>query len=432
MKYLSWALLLCFLAPALSAQSLEQRLFELPDLSFEKGAPDANRQNYILRVKQPLDHRNPSAGHFYQRVYLSHLAYERPTVIVTEGYNRRTQRLYELTDLLDANQVQVEHRFFGESIPDSLDYRYLDLEQATADLHHIRELLGQLYAGKWVSTGISKGGSTTIFYRYFYPNDVTVSVPYVAPINNAYEDKRIYEFLDNVGTEACRDAIFEVQKRLLKERDEVLPRLRFYARGARLQFSYVSFEAAFELAVLEYPFSFWQWGHDCAQIPEEDAELDVLINHLLDVSDINFLADQSMTAFAPHYYQSAQQMGYYGYETKKFKKWLEAVPTKPRPHAAYTPNKMAVEFDGTLLKKVNKWLENGPSRMVYINGALDTWSATAVPAREGEESLWFFMQGHGHGTARIANFTDAEYDQLIESLEKWLATDIDELSFRQE
>ena len=37
-----------------------------------------------------------------------------------------------------------------------------------------------------------------IFYRYFYPNDVDLSIPYVAPINNAYEDKRLYKFMKNL------------------------------------------------------------------------------------------------------------------------------------------------------------------------------------------------------------------------------------------
>ena len=101
----------------------------------------------------------------------------------------------------------MEHRYFGESMPDSLNYNYLNLKQATADLHHIRQLFGQIYTGKWVSTGVSKGGATTIFYRYFYPEDVDASVPYVAPVNREQEDQRLYRFLDTIGTDQCREKI---------------------------------------------------------------------------------------------------------------------------------------------------------------------------------------------------------------------------------
>ncbi|HQU60312.1 MAG TPA: S28 family serine protease, partial [Saprospiraceae bacterium] len=124
---------------------------------------------YELNIRQPLDHKDPSKGYFYQRAFLSHRSFDAPMVIATEGYSRPSNRLYELTQYLGANQVDVEHRYFGASMPDSLDYTYLNLEQATADLHHIRQLLGQLYPKAWVSTGISKGGQTTFFYRYFYP-----------------------------------------------------------------------------------------------------------------------------------------------------------------------------------------------------------------------------------------------------------------------
>ena len=150
------------------AQTLENLLFELPDLIFKKTTTTTALETvYQLKVKQPIDHTNPSKGFFYQKVYLTHKGFDRPTVIITEGYDRDQNRIYELTELLNANQLDVEHRFFGESMPEPLDYQYLNLKQATADLHHIRQLFSNIYTKKWISTGISKGGATTIFYRYF-------------------------------------------------------------------------------------------------------------------------------------------------------------------------------------------------------------------------------------------------------------------------
>ena len=157
---------------------IEQQLFDLEGVAFKAiDIPEGYAAAYELQIKQPVDHEDPSKGYFYQRAFLSHRDLDRPTVICTEGYSRSSNRMYELTDLIEGNQIDVEHRFFGTSIPDSLDYSYLTLEQATADLHRINQLFRQIYQGKWVSTGISKGGQTTIFYRYFYPEDVDVSVP---------------------------------------------------------------------------------------------------------------------------------------------------------------------------------------------------------------------------------------------------------------
>ena len=178
------------------SHNFENLLFNLPDVIFKKiEIPDSFEFAYELKIRQPLDHFDLSKGFFYQKVFLSHKAFDRPTVINTAGYSKRKNNILEITELLSANQIAVEHRFFGESLPDSMEYKYLNLKQATADLHHINQLFKKIYKGKWVSSGVSKGGVTTIFYRYFYPNDVDVSIPYVAPLNKERKDKRVYTFL---------------------------------------------------------------------------------------------------------------------------------------------------------------------------------------------------------------------------------------------
>ena len=103
-------------------EDLENLLFDLPDVIFKKIDTRRDRITYELKVKQPIDHSDPSKGFFYQKAYLTHKGFDRPTVIITEGYNRDQNRVYELTDLLHANQLDVEHRFFGESMPQPADY----------------------------------------------------------------------------------------------------------------------------------------------------------------------------------------------------------------------------------------------------------------------------------------------------------------------
>ena len=414
---------LLFIAKISIAQSggLEALLYDLPDVRFEKiKTPDGFAVAYELRVRQPIDHHHPEKGYFYQRVFLTHKGFDRPTVICTEGYQRPHNRIYELTRLLNANQLDVEHRYFGESVPPGNGFEYLNLEQATADLHHIRELFGRIYKNKWVSTGISKGGQTTIYYRYFYPEDVEVSVPYVAPLNLQLEEKRIYEFLDTVGTAECRQKIFAIQKRILENRPESLLRLHWYNEGLGLQFTYLTEEEAFEYAVLEYPFSFWQLGHQCADIPPADAPLDEIIAHFVGVSSMDFFSDQSMKDYAPHYWQAGNEMGYYSYKTDDFKGLLKALPMKPNPSAVFMPGKVKPRFDGILPAKVHQWIAEHGNNFIYINGDSDTWSATAVRPSGKTNAVFFFMPGKDHRKARIKYMNDKEKNKLVQTLEKWL------------
>lgn len=408
-----------------SAQSkLEKQLFELPDVIFEKiQTGNGYEASYVIKVKQPIDHNNPDMGTFYQRVWLNHRGFDRPTVIVTSGYQAPSNRLYELSALLNSNQIRVEHRFFDESVPEPKDWQYLNMEQATADLHHVRMLFDKIYSNKWISTGISKGGMTTIYYRYFFPDDVDVSVPYVAPLDTAFEDTRIYDFLGSVGSDECREKIKAFQTRLLKSRDECLPRLYWYEKALNHTFDYLGFETAFEYGVLEYSFSFWQMGFKCEDIPNADAPLDEILEHFIGVVGMSFFSDQEIEAYGPHYYQSATETGYYGYETKDFKKLLKTKPMKF--HASFYPKEAKVKYDATLSKKAFDWITTQGNEFIYIYGGTDTWTAAGIPQTDKVDAHWFIMEGKHHGNARIRNMSDEERTKLVNALEGWLEMDID-------
>lgn len=401
------------------AARLERALFDLPDISFER-LPDAEggQPRYDIRVRQPLDHNNPAAGYFYQRLHLTHHGFDRPAVMSTQGYELNLGK-NEIEALLDANHINIEHRYFGSSVPDPVQWQYLTLEQVTADLHHINQLFRNLYPGKWVSTGISKGGQTTIFYRYFYPNDVDVSIPYVAPFNNSLEDKRIYTFLDTVGSEECRKKIRQFQVFMLQHEAEAVERLKWFSKGAGLTYYYLgSLEKAFEYAVLEYSFSFWQWGHPCGDIPGGD-DLDKALTHFLKVSDIGFFSDRDMTHYAPHYYQAATQMGYYGYNIEPFRKYLTQF--RENPLATFVPSGVtAPRYDNRLNEQVDAWLKTQGNNFLYIYGGSDTWSADRITPSPSVNSKSYILPGKDHGQARVRNMDEAMRQDFTSTLKKWL------------
>jgi hypothetical protein len=119
-------------------------------------------EKLVCFVNQQLDWDDASEGAFGQRVIIKHRGFDRPTVMVTEGYgaayalNPNYQE--ELSTLLEANLVFVEHRYFLESTPQPCDWSHLTVKNSAGDYHHIRNLLREVYPGKWFTTGISKGG----------------------------------------------------------------------------------------------------------------------------------------------------------------------------------------------------------------------------------------------------------------------------------
>ena len=201
--------------------------------------------------------------------------------------------------------------------------------------------------------------------------------------------------------------------------------MRWYTYGAQLNFNYLTFEQAFEYAILEYPFSFWQWGSDCSKIPSAEAKIEDVLYHFVSVSGIDFFSDKSMVAYASHYYQAGAQMGYYGYELGNLKDLITALPNDRNPSAVFMPNKLRANYNNNIPKKTNEWLKKNGNQFIYINGNTDTWSATAVRPTKGIDALWYFLPNKDHGKARIENMTNKEQEKMVEALERWLDLEIE-------
>ena len=285
-----------------------------------------------------------------------------------------------------------------------MQWEYLTIEQATADLHAINQLFRNIYKGKWISTGISKGGETTLYYKYFFPKDVDLSVPYVAPLDNSLEDLRIYHFFDTIGTPACRARIIQAQLFLLQHEKEAVEKLKWYAKGAHLHFSYTgSIGKSFEYAVLEYPFSFWQYNGECDSIPTGPS-LDAYIESLIKVSDIAGFSDEEIKQFEAHFYQAATQSGYYGYNIAPFKKYLQYFTENPL--CIFPPKSVTIKpFDPTLNEKVAKWLAEDGNNILYIYGGIDTWTSAGIIVSDKVNSKRFVVPKATHATARIRNMS---------------------------
>jgi hypothetical protein len=302
-------------------------------------------------------------------------------------------------------------------MPDSIPWEYLTIEQATADLHAIRELFKNLYKGKWVSTGISKGGETTIYYKFFYPQDVALSVPYVAPLDNSLEDKRIYHFFDTIGTAECRNKIFQLQLFLLQHENEALEKLKWYSKGAGLHFDYTgSIGKSFEYAVLEYSFAFWQYNGNCDSVPD-NRSLDDYIGSLLENSNIYSFADEGIKLFEAHYYQAVTQSGYYGYNIDPFRKYLHYFTENPS--SALPPKSAPIRpFDSTLNQNVQKWLAENGNNILYIYGGTDTWTAAGIIVSDKVNSKRFVIPNTNHATARIKNMNDEMQREFVQKVKE--------------
>ena len=426
--HIRYAALLLFVLLSASASSfaqtvLEQKINAISAIKEIRPLETSEfSEKYVTYFTQPLDHRHPEKGSFRQRVIVSHIGFVRPTVIVTEGYGAayalRSQYREELSKLLNANMIFVEYRYFLESTPEPKDWQYLTAENSADDLHAITTAFKNIYPGKWIATGISKGGQTTLLYRTFYPDDVDISVPYVAPLCYGVEDGRHEPFLHKVSTPENRKIIEDFQLEALKRKATLLPRFEKYCTEKNYSFR-APIEEIYDYSVLEYSFALWQWGTPISSIPATTASDDEIFSHLLAISEPGyFTADSPNASF---FVQAARELGYYGYDIQPFKQYLSIQSSEGYLHRLMLPEELKdMPFDKALSKKITKFLKKQDPKMIFIYGQNDPWTAAGVTWLKNKKNIHVFIQPNGSHLARINTLPEKEKKEVMELIKQWL------------
>ena len=394
--------------------------------SFEKiEKADTTRQYYLMKVTQLLDPQNPAAGTFEQRVMLGHRGYDRPMVVVTEGYGadyafKSPRYMEELTYIMDANILFVEYRYFSGSTPNPCNWDYLTVANSMEDYHNIITSFKPFYNAKWASTGISKGGSTSIFYRAYYPEDLDVSVPYVGPLSGAVEDGRHESFLERVGTKAERDAIRNFQTELFERKERLMPMFDAYCLDKGLVFRVPSTEI-YDLLVLEYQFSMWQWGTPTKTIPALDSDDKVIFDYFMKMCGPEYFEKGS--SIESFFVQAAKDFGYYGYNIEPFRKYVKAENVEGYLNRVFLPEELAnVEFDDSNYRFVTDYYTENDPKMLLIYGEVDPWTATGITwmRDRNKQNVKVYIQPRGSHTARILNMPEGLRNEILEQLNEWM------------
>lgn len=447
------ALLLLVISPAF-AQTLEQKIraaaaecginvSDIKALKIGKHVENLYSEKYQVFVEQPIDHTNPALGTFKQKVVLMHTGYDNPMVLVTEGYSSRgagANYSNELSTMFNANMIEVEHRYFKESIPfmqndpsitdETLNWDYMTAKNEAADLHRVNQLFKKIYDGKWIATGISKGGQTAMFYTTYYPKDIDISVPYVGPLCKGQEDGRHEPFLaEFAGTDKDREILRNFQIEFLKRRDKIQPMFEELSAKEKLTYK-MPMEAVYDYCVLEFPFAFWQWGYSTDIVPDPNTATDKeMFDFLVKTSGPDYFAEGG--ASAPFFVQAAKELGYYGYDTKPFKGLLTIKDAEGYLTKLFVPQSQTFKFDKYLYKDIKKFLATTDSKMMFIYGEFDPWSAVmpeapvkneALKAKgKGRQTMHLFIEPGGSHRARINTLPEDMKQEAIKILKEWLA-----------
>ncbi|MFY9309233.1 MAG: S28 family serine protease [Bacteroidia bacterium] len=405
---------LCFFKTFSQTSIFQDKFSKLFDCTITPKTNINFKEYYEITIRQSVDHSNPKSR-FNQRIYIGFQNFNAATVMVTDGYAidyaSRSDYTNELAKELRANIVVIEHRFFGKSVPDSMDWKLLTVKQAADDYHFIKSILEKLLTGKWLCTGISKGGQAALSYKMYYPEDMTGAVVY----GTAVKSKQV-AFTDSILSDLSQTTpgkkIGGLQHYLFKHKTSLLPYFVTFCEQKNFDFSPLDHETVFDFLLLELPFSFWQNGNSPQDIPDSTAATSHLLGYLVKVVHPRFFSAQNKKELEPAFYMFYHELGYYEYHTAPFIKYLKQ---KEYSNKHFAPQNIAIQFDNSYQKTVSSFVNSTDTKNVlFIYGQNDPW---ALQTTTHKNSFW--VQGGSH-KSRIADFSAEQQTAIYNTITGWL------------
>lgn len=403
--------------PAVTCEeaTLEISLAALPDVA---SVSEATCGDYVvsparcfsIEMNQAIDHADEASPTFPQHLFLVHRGCDRPTLVADWGYSHEFFYDIELSLLYQSNALWIEHRYQGLSVPAAADWDWsqLTIENGARDMHQVIAAFRQLYDGRWVSTGASKGGITATYHKYFFPDDVDGAIPYVAPASRARIDPEYQTFLADALPAGCGNRLRDTQvAALTTRRNMMLSRLTDYV-GAGAESEWL------ELLTTHLDWSFWQaWGVTyCNQVPRDTATNAQFWRFYLDFSYLAWAAPAAdpMMSDGALYYEWLTEQGFALQVNDRVAPLLEHSSARATMEDNFRDTFPTIDlpaYDGSVTAAVRDWVRDEAADVLLVYGEYDPWTGGAIEVPVQPSSARFIVPAATHG-AQIGALPEEE------------------------
>lgn len=412
-------------------KDIAEQLADLPGVAnVQELRGQGDYRVFTISIRQGIDQFGVEVPTFIQNVHLFHRSVDAPTVMVTSGYGLGEVDRYrnfpiEVSQLLNANQLFLGHRFFAGALPEGAmqDWDKVNIRQGAADNHRIVSKLKKIYKQAWVGTGWSKGGMTAIFHERFYPDDLDLVIPMVAPISRAPMDPRYPPFLASIGTEDCRNRLEQSIIDTIGRIDELLDAYQVPPTQRPQQ------HARFKYQFISYPWSYWQYlGQDaCDTIPDgKTATLQDLVTFYFYYNQSpkpGFPIDEEQSASYTYGYQAMTELGYQDVFAAGYLERLQMLGllsqqefsqyrfTYRDQYSFQAPWDVLPPFNPEVMKDIDTWLKEDAKDVLAIYGEFDPWTAAKVTLNEANKSKVYIAPQANHGTM-LSDLSFEDYKEV--------------------
>lgn len=414
-------------------ESLIERLRALPGVDVVDHTVRGGPATFALTFELPVDHDAPDGATLPLRAVLVHRDPRAPVVMHMSGYalfgspEELAAARIELSSLLDANDLILEHRFFGTSAPTPAPpeaWRQLTIAQSARDSHAVREQLRAVYDGPWVATGYSKGGMTALFHAAAFPGDFAAVVPYVAPLSLSVDDPRYVPFVAEIGPSdgVCRAKVLAAAHTAVAQRRGLG---NYHARvdPAAARLSVLAREALVAWSAIDWHWGFWQYQpvQVCADLPSPDAPVEELADWFPSMASSFETVGMFDPTVSPYMYQVAAELGAPATSNEHLRPEFDAVDLDSLPEILVEPAPWgeSPSFDGRAVQATLTHLSTRAERVLAVYGEYDPWTAGRIPLREPAGGRVLTAPRANH-EASIAGLSPPDRLVAVELIERWV------------
>lgn len=404
-----------------------KELAKLPGVtSVEPFKSSRFQEAYVITFSQYINHKDTAIGKFTQRALVCHVHQDSATVLVTEGYGldyylTKPNYREELSDIFNTNCIIVEHRYFGESKPEIKEknryWDYLTTYNAASDHHRFSEAFHKIYHGKFIATGVSKGGICANMFRAYYPNDVDITVPYVAPLCDGPEDPRLAKAIMEYGSPEAQKLIQQFITYLFDNRNIFVPMLKKYCDSTELK-ARISFDELYDFTVMDMHVAVLARG-ESKKIPDyTKCPIDTTFEFL-----IKYGAPEGFTPSydnMPYYVQACKELGHYALMPDNYKGHKVLSKTRGYLQRTALPTDYKFKYEPIMRKMVLDFLNRKAERMIFIYGEYDPWTAVGIKDLVHNDNVQVFINPGNCHRSKIRNFPQEMQDKMIYLLSTWL------------
>lgn len=264
---------------------------------------------------------------------------------------------------------------------------------------------------------------TAIFHERFYPEDLDLVIPMVAPISRAPQDPRYPPFLASIGTEDCRNRLEQSIIDTIGRLDELLDAYQVPPTQRPQQYASLKYQ------FISYPWSYWQYlgQDDCDTIPDGKTasiqDLVIFFFYFNQSPKPGIPIDEEQATSYTYGYQAMTELGYQDLFATGYLERLQMLGllsqqelqqyrfTYRDQYAVQAPWDILPPFNPEPMLDIDKWLKEDAKDVLAIYGEFDPWTAAKVTLNEANKSKVYIAPQANHGTM-LSDLSFEDYKEV--------------------